>query len=450
MRSKTRAAPLLAAVLAWSCTDDGTVRVHPEQTFQTMRAWEATAWAGNLDRTTPRVRGEVLDSAAALGITRLRVEVRAGSEQPVDHWTRWRTGEIDYDGWRCVRYATVNDNDDPTVIDWDGFTFSELDNVVETIVLPYDERLGRRGEKVQLNLTYVAFTGQNCGGEYVHVDDLAEYAEFVLATQTHLRDKYGLVADSWEMVLEPDNTDVWTPAKLAEAVEIVGPMLEAHGFNARIIAPSTMSMEGGILWVEAILDRPGAARYLWEVSYHRYDRATPHAAEQYGVLASEVAPTGMLEKIAADHEALYTDLAVARVSSWQQYALGDFGGDEGGTYFLIEEPKEGEFVVRPGARTAFLRPFIRNVRPGATRIGAEVTNANHRAVAFTNQDGRRVLGIWHERSGKVLVDGLEQGEYRVIRVTAEGTLEESGVRGDRTQVALQGRGVVVMVQTAPE
>jgi hypothetical protein len=446
MRSKTRATLLVTVAITLGCTDDGTVRVHPEQTFQTMRAWEATAWAGNLDRTPPSVRNEILDSAAALGITRLRVPVKAGSEQPVDHWRRWRAGEIDYDGWRCVRYATVNDNDDPDVIDWDGFNFSELDNVVETVVLPFRERLERRGEQARFNLNYVAFTDQLCGGEYIHVDHLDEYAEFVLAAHVHLRDKYGLVPDSWEMILEPDNTDEWTPAKLAEAMEIVGPVLEAHGFNARFVAPSTVSMRGGLDWVRAIVDRPDARRYLWEISYHRYHAATSEAARQYGALATEVAPTAMLEWMPADHNALYTDLAVAQVSSWQQFALGDFGDDEEGKYFLIEEPTAGEFVVRPGSRTSYLRPFIRNVRPGAIRIGAEVVNGNHRAVAFTNPDGGRVVGVWHRRSGSVVLEGLEPGEYQVIRVNADGTREETSVLGGRAEFAVEGSGIMVVAE----
>jgi len=98
------------------------------------------------------------------GINRLRLEIRSGAENSSDTWS--------------------------------GFHFSEMDDAIERIVNPLRAVIEADGEKLYVNVNYVAFTGQIKGAGYIH-DDPDEYAEFILATYLHLQDKYGWVPDSW-------------------------------------------------------------------------------------------------------------------------------------------------------------------------------------------------------------------------------------------------------------
>ncbi len=62
----------------------------------------------------------------------------------------------------------------------------------------------------------------------------AEYAEFMLAVFQHLRDKYGIVPDAIEMILEPDNGTSWTPSALGQAMVAAADRLGAGGVPSRV------------------------------------------------------------------------------------------------------------------------------------------------------------------------------------------------------------------------
>jgi hypothetical protein len=184
-----------------------TITVDPRITYQTITGWEAVAFALEPDNPAfANFKDELFDLVVNdLGINRVRLEIRSGVESDNDNWSDYQAGTIDYPTWRSRRYATVNDNGDPCDIDWSGFHFSEMDHAIDNIVLPLKDLLQAEGEKLCVNVNYVAFTGQITGGGiYIH-NDPAEYAEFVLATYQHLQQKYGWVPDLWEVILEPDN-----------------------------------------------------------------------------------------------------------------------------------------------------------------------------------------------------------------------------------------------------
>src|SRR5688500_4925376 len=123
--------------------------------FQTMTGWEATAQSGQADPRFEEFKNSLFDQAAnALGINRLRLEIFAGAENPVDYTVSKATTP------RCARWLTVNDNDDPQVINPAGFHFSALDSSVVRVVLPMRQRLGAGGERLFGNLNDVAFLRQ--------------------------------------------------------------------------------------------------------------------------------------------------------------------------------------------------------------------------------------------------------------------------------------------------
>src|SRR5262249_59442451 len=172
--------------------------------------------------------------------------------------------------------------------------FTELDETIEKLVLPMKHVVEAHGGHLDVNVNYVAFMGQ-CGADapYVHAD-VNEYAEFVLATVTHLRDKYGLVPDYWEPVLEPA-TRRWPPRHLAEAIVASAARLREAGFDqVKFIAPSTIGMATAVEDFDTMATVPGARALVAELSYHRYRRVSKGALRAIGTRAQGGVRTAML------------------------------------------------------------------------------------------------------------------------------------------------------------
>ncbi|UCG59071.1 MAG: SBBP repeat-containing protein, partial [Phycisphaerales bacterium] len=307
-------------------TPSDMIRLDPGTTYQTITGWEATAWvAPPGDAAFPNYRDTLFDLLVNdVGFNRVRLEVRSGVENTNDNWSDHQTGSIDYDTWRSRRYATVNDDGDPCNINWAGFHFSELDHTVANVILPLQQALQARGDKLYINVNYVAFTGQiKSGGLYIH-DDPAEYAEFVLATYRHLQGEYGWVPDSWEVLLEPDNVSQWDGALLGRAIVAAADRLRADGFDPVFVAPSNTSMANAITYFDDMVRVPGVLPFLREFSYHRYAgvsvqnlQAIAARAKQYGV------DTSMLEWWTSGntYHTLHEDLKIGNNSAWQQEAI---------------------------------------------------------------------------------------------------------------------------------
>ncbi|MCK5252461.1 MAG: hypothetical protein KAQ96_05905, partial [Thermoplasmata archaeon] len=384
-----------------------TITIDTDVTYQTITSWEATAWMGQ--DSSPNLANysdDVMDLAVnELGLNRLRLEIRAGVENPDDYWAQWQEGLVDYDFWRSHRYTTVNDDADPDNINWSAFHFSELDNTVEKVVLPFMQKVISRGETPLINLNYVAFTGQNGAGlPYIH-DDADEYAEMMLATFIHLEGNYSIVPDYVEIILEPDNVVQWTGYTIGNAIVATQTKLADAGYHPKFIAPSNTNMGGAITYFDQMATVTGAMDALAELSYHRYGGVSDQNLQTidlrrrtYGI------NTSMLELMGSGHDDLNKDLTVANCSSWQQYALAGFGpGDNGGVYFLIDESVPSDPVVTMGWRTKFLRQYFHYVRPGATRVGATTDEAGYDPVAFINPDGSHIVVVNAEADSTIIV-----------------------------------------------
>ncbi len=398
-----------------------TITVDTDVTYQTITAWEATAGMGQ--DSSPNLANysdEVMDRAVdELGLNRLRLEVRAGVENPDDYWTQWQEGVVDYDFWRSHRYTTVNDDTDPDHINWSAFHFSELDNTVEKVVLPFMQKVHASGGTPLINLNYVAFTAQNGAGlQYIH-DDPDEYAEMMLATFTHLDDTYGFVPDYLEVILEPDNVAQWTGYTIGNAIVATKAKLAASGYHPDFIAPSNTNMGGAVSYFDQMTTVYGAIDALAEMAYHRYGgvsdmnlAAIAQRKAMYGV------DTAMLEHSGSDHEDLHKDLAIANVSSWQQYDLAGLGSDDGGAYFIIDETDPANPNVTMGARTTFLRQYFHYVRPGAVRVEASSNEVGYDPVAFINANGSHVVVVKADSDATIIVNGLPAARYGVTYTTS--------------------------------
>ena len=388
-----------------------TITLKPDTEYQIMRGWEATADVaeGKQRQVFDLAKDAMLDSIVdEIGINRVRLEIKSGAENTQRAWERYSSGELDAKGWHALRYATVNDNSDPNVIDWAGFDFSKLDNAVEDDVLPMRERLAARGEKLFINLCYVAFTQQITDGEYIH-DDPEEYAELVLATFLHLRDKYGFVPDTWEVILEPDLVAEWTPHRIGKAIVATARRLKENGFTPRFVIPSVTDTGNAPRFIKGIASVKGAMQYVAEFSYHRYKHATLKNVEEIAWSAERYAkPTSMLEFWfgRGNSKVLFEDLTAGNVSSFQGRTLfGQFDmsiSTDGKPHFSIRKE-----VVENSQ-------LYRYIRVGAVRIGVDSSRrSNVLPVAFRNPNGAIVVALLVNKPSLLIMNNLPAGHYQV-------------------------------------
>jgi len=431
-----------------------TITLNPAARHQTIKGWEFTSYSGQDDPAFPLVTDAIFTMAVDdLGLTRIRLEVQSGLENNVDNWTRHQNGQIDNATWRCMRYSTINDNNDPFSLNMAGFQFAQLDDKIDRIVLPLRQKMAARGERLHINLNYVAFTGQITGAgcspslQYHHDDSPEEYAEFVLAVHTHMRNKYGFVPDTWQVILEPDNTAFWRGDTIGRAVVAAAQRLAANGFAVPgFVAPSTTCMGRAPGYIDALASIPGAMGRVSELTYHRYcmvsDQdlaAIVQRAAQHGK------DTGMGEHIGADYGALHKDLTLGRNSVWQQFALAGPNNDDGSTYIIIDKTNPAQPTVRPAYRTKFLRQYFRYVRPGAVRIDAASSGTAVEPVAFIGPDGKYVVVLKANAAASFTVNNLPAGTYGLSYTTGnqyDVNLADAAVgAGGTLSAAIPGTGV---------
>ena len=471
-----------------------TVTIDPSRTYQTIEAWEANARMWEFDKEANRfngswqpIRDQILEKLIVEGgITRLRLELRSGAENPVDYWSKYRAGEISYLDFKSHFYEKINDNDDPGTLNPAGIQFSELDFRVENFVLPAIQIARRHGRKLKVNLNYMDFRWTANKGTLSHAHNPAEYAELIDATYAHLRQRYGLVPDLLEVILEPDNTDEWRGRQIGEAMIAVQNRLKERGIAVRFIAPSTANASAAPRYFDELNSVSGAGRMIAELAYHRYDLLRADAALPAIVRrARQVgAQTAMLEHVDGTIDELMTDLTEADISSWQLFAVATeakAGRTRPGYMLTVEAPASGRPVIALNRNAAPLAEIFHVVAPGAQRIDSTADQDGLRTAAFRNPDGGQVVvvradaSLWQRALGKleskfdmavpgvlssfptgskVSIKGLTGGNYVVRRRnTLSGDLLICAVnvaRGKAAEVYLRNSDLAVLHRAGPD
>lgn len=415
----TIARPVIVRNFSINQPTGNVIALNPYVKYQTMRGWEATDQAAQLySPAWNNYKNTLFDMAVNdLGINRIRLEIKSGTENPVDYFAQWQAGQITEDQYGDHQYEIVNDDSDPNHINPTGFKFTYLDNTINNVVLPIRQRLANRGERLWVNINYVDFDPS----AFEHKDFPAEYAEFVLATYQHMQTTFGFVPDSWEIVLEPDAAD-WSASQVALAIKAAGDRLVANGFTPNFTAPSVTAANNAPAYIDEIARTSGAMPYVSEFSYHRYSGATEAVLQQIADRATRYGKqTGMLERIGADYVALHQDIKMGLNSSWQQFTLAgptSWGPDNGDRYYIIDDTVVANPVVSIGDRTKFLRQYFKFVRAGARRIQALTGNSNFDPVAFINTNGKYVVVVKASGSGSFSVQGLPAGIYGIKFTTS--------------------------------
>jgi len=379
-----------------------------------MDGWEVTAPTSLLagqKEGFPYFHQEVVNRAVnEVGINRIRLEVRSGMENVDHNYQQLKNGQITEEGgWRPLRYATVNDNNDPHNLNAAGFDFTELDDAIDEAALPLRALLQARGERLWINVCYVAFTQQITTGTYIH-GDAEEYAEFVLAAYLHMQQKYGFTPDTWEVILEPDNGIVqWSNGGVVgRAIAAAARRLRENGFTPHFVAPSVTDMGNAGRYFDELAAVPGAVAAMSELSYHRYGGATAANLAQIVQRAqANGLKTAMLEFWfgQATHQVLHDDLKNGRNSAWQGTLLQEL--------FSINLADVQHPAITLREDTRFNLQYYRYIRAGAQRIGASSVADPFDPVAFINTNGTYVVVVEAGGAGDVSVAGLPAGDYRV-------------------------------------
>ncbi len=437
----TRVTALLLAALLCACSATGladpgeaVVTVDPSRRLQTIVGWEATANLSELiNAISPQDAQEISRGAVEkAGITRLRLEVRSGVEGPAGGFDKFvRDGSSK--AWRQRRYVVSNDNADPRTINWAGFDFSETDRDVEMAVLPMRKLLAARGEKLFVNLCYVGFVE---GRPNLH-ENPEEYAEFALATMLHLREKYGLEPDSWEVILEPDLAGRWSGQRIGRTILATSRRFAENGIRVGFVAPSTTSMANASRYFDDMLKVDGALPHLAELSYHRYSgvngRALANLTERSARYQVPIAMTELWFGRAGP-DVLFEDLGAGAVAFQNRVVAG-----------LFVDARKGNLTLKKDAR--YNGALFRAVRPGAIRVGTSSSLDEIKALAFKRAGGGIVTALWATAATNVTVRGLPAGNYVVNTVSESGETHRApavpAANGD-LRVAIGEESVVIV------
>ena len=138
----------------------------------------------------------------------------------------------------------------------------------------------------------------------------------VFAAFDHLKRRYDLIPDAFEVILEPENTDHWRGREIGLGLVAAAKRLRQAGF-----APLASSLATATLMAV-----PGAGDLVTTFSYHRYDEtdsALPQIKQRARKFGKE---TAMLEHLTGDAKELHADLTEADVSAWQQWGIAGQDG----------------------------------------------------------------------------------------------------------------------------
>ncbi len=426
-----------------------TIALNPSTTYQTITGWELPVIQTVLDYADiVPFMGSLMDQAANdLGINKIVIEMGSGVENPSDACQVQYLNRMISEGTfvdTCA-YNSVNDNDNPFVVNPNGFHFPLLDWQIDNLVLPLKQRVQARGEALYVLLRYVDFTST----PFEHYQNPEEYAELMQVVFDHINRKYGFIPDGVDVMNEPDQVPGWGSAELGRVIARSGVRLAGLGWHPDFIGPSTVNKAAAVTYFDGMMAVPEASRYLNNLSWHCYadsgsntSAAIAAKAVQYGVR------TSMTEcwNTSNTYLMLHQELKTSRNASWQ---LGVINGING--YYDVNS-STGQATLRPKAR--YIRQYYKYVRADADRIDASTTNPAFDPVAFVNAGGRYVVVVKANTGGSFSVTNLPAGTYGIFYTTGpdgltvsnyDVNLPDQTVSGGRAlTTSIPGTGVITI------
>jgi hypothetical protein len=407
------------------------VQVDLARRFQTISGWQAGGQGFGECVAWPRYASAVQDRLVSeMGITRLTVPLRTGSENDRDYYGLWNAGLISDSVYRASWHRPVNDNADPLVTDTSRFHFGFLDDKMTNEVLPLRARVMARGERFYLVLTVVDFLGANQTRPLDIVKSPAEYAELMTMAFVHLRRRFGFVPDALEILLEPETTigaaQSFGP-DLGRALAAAKARLAARGFAPEFLAPSTAKAGNAPVYFDGAVSAGGKPDWI---TYHRYN-LPPTVADLQAIAARATGGvrSAMLEHIGSGIDDLLADLTLANVSAWMQFS-GAFCGTKDnpanpGVYYQVNQSDPSNPRINITNHAKLLRQVFAHVREGAVRVGAVSGDSTLTPAAFVNATGAAVVVVRTSGAKAFTVRGLPAGTYTVTHALDGGAYNVS-------------------------
>jgi hypothetical protein len=415
-----------------------------------MDGWEFTTRAWEMDKANNAYSGDWLDRrdqiidglVNQIGYNLIRMEIRSGFENPVDYWGQFVAGEITYLEVKSHFYEKINDNDDPNVLNEAGFQWSCLDYYVENMWLPMQAALEARGETLYVVLNYVDFKKPPLESNLSHSQSPEEFGELISAAFDHLKTKYGLTPDAFEVILEPDNTLDWTGTRIANGLLAVDSRLSASGIHPDYIAPSTAHASRAPKYFDEFAKNKDALKLLNVFSYHRYDwkrasLALPKIVKRAKQNHLQVA---MLEFVQGKAHHLIEDVTKGQAVAWQKYGV---------PYLRIPA---SEPDLQPIDHILQLAQIFTNVRRGAVRVGADAAGGSTKAMAFRNTDGTYAIFAHRGKAGEITFNGVPPGEYTMTFADKKNVVAlgpETVQAGASVVASFPAPGLITLRQKAP-
>ncbi|MFN7914536.1 MAG: glycoside hydrolase family 30 beta sandwich domain-containing protein [Vicinamibacterales bacterium] len=427
---------------------DVTISLNASAIEQEMGGWEVPILGTARDYLgTVPVAQEVFNQAVNdLGLTRLAISVFPGMESASGACQQhYFDGSLSEDNFvRTCAYSPTNDNDDPSVIDPNGFHWDLFDWEMDRLVLPMKRAMDARGEPFYLDTVYVDFAAAS----FEPQTNPAEYAEFVLALFQHMQAKYGFVPAGHEIINEPDLAPDWAdPAMVGRLAAATGARLRAAGFTPELIVPSTTDKGNAAPYLETIMNQPGAREYVKEIGWHCYKNSDPNSSAAIGAVALAYGVRSALTECwttGNTYESLHHEIKTSRNGMW---SMGTIHGVHG--YYAISN---GTITLRDRAK--YMRQYYKYVRPGAKRIGVASSNPNYDPVAFINTDGRYVVVVKASAAGTFTIHNLPAGTYGIYSTTGPNPStvtafdvtapDQTVTAGGRLTTSIQGQGVITI------
>ena len=390
------------------------VTVRPSITYQTMLGWSSDVSVSpqELWNVSDAQIGSLLDIVVNdLGVSRARLAVPSGSENPSGRGTAYVRGPITpaaTEEYLAHRYDIVNDNSDPNVINAAGFDFGILDYAIDRVVRPMRQRVLARGERLYIDLTCVDYQNGTAPSALL-MNNPPEYAEFILAVFQHMRSKYGFVPDGVNVILEPDASQ-WRPAHIGNAIVATAAKLQANGFTVPdFTAPSTAGLDKTSTYFDQIIEVSGALPLIKEIGYPRGGENDIRALEAISTRALKHRKrTAMMGSRSGDnnYQVLHEDLTLGRAASWQAIGAGPSSG-----WAVLA----GGVAVMPDY-ARFLGQYTRYIRPGAVRVDAAADDSALEPLAFF-ADGQYTVIVKAASGTSFSVNGLPAGTYGISYTT---------------------------------
>lgn len=387
---------LLAATTLLSCggasdtasTENATIQVDSNVTFQTWRGWAGRAVTDVADPA----RNAILDAAANdLGITAIGIPAR------------FKPGR-----------------ENPGVIGWDSVETMKL---ASRWAAPFKQRAGA-------DFTFTVRAEGEPG-------DKQEIVRVLNAFKT-----LGLVPDVWIVENEPDIGTKVTVQALADSIASTCAVFQQQGVATKVSAPVLSTVKGSLSYAQTLRNDARLTGCIAEWSFHQYGTTSPADLEAFGSLSTETGlPTRMDEHHGASIIELMDDIDLANLSVWQRDGFAGNGCNS--CYSLYSSPNGQNWFL--AGNTGFYRQFTRAIRPGMVRWKVTSSNSAIRAVAFGGPDKAAVVAF-STTGGTISIAGLPAGIYEISYTLGDAKWTSAGDRSPgtvtRPNMTIVGGGTV--------